>query len=90
MPWRRFPLSTRNCPNHNVDPFSCPYCFSPLTHADREDRAKTVFWYGFPEGIQYAHTKCWQDDEIKPHPENSQEKYSIRRHENEHWPIGNA
>lgn len=73
-----------------MDPFSCPYCFLPLTHADREDRSKTVFWYVFPPGTQYAHSKCWSDDEIKPRPENSQENYSIRRHENEHRPIGTA
>jgi hypothetical protein len=55
-----------------------------------EDRTKTVFWFEVPDDARYAHTVCWLEDEIKPRPHNSQEKYSIRRHENEHWPTGNA
>jgi hypothetical protein len=73
-----------------MDPFSCPYCLEPLTQADMEDRTKTVFWFEVPDDARYAHTVCWLEDEIKPRPHNSQEKYSIRRHENEHWPTGNA
>jgi hypothetical protein len=46
---------------------SCPYCFKPLSEAERDDRAKTVFWFG-RHGKQFAHTRCWLDDEVAPHP----------------------
>jgi len=43
--------------------FRCPYCFKPLPRDLREDRTKTVFWFG-AHGKRYAHTQCWIDDEI--------------------------
>jgi hypothetical protein len=45
--------------------FSCPYCFKPLSDAERDDRTQTVFWFGRYEK-QFAHTSCWLADKVAP------------------------
>ena len=45
--------------------FSCPYCSERLSEAERNDRTKTVFWFG-RYGTQFAHTQCWLADEVSP------------------------
>jgi len=50
-----------------MTPFNCPYCFKPLSKAERSDRTKTVFWFGDNEK-QFAHIQCWLDDEVAPSP----------------------
>jgi hypothetical protein len=53
-----------------MTPFRCPYCFKAQSEAERNDRTKTVFWFG-DYGKQYAHTQCWIDSEVgrSPTPE---------------------
>ena len=47
-----------------MTPFSCPYCFEPLSETDKNDRSRTVFWYPIGGGRQHAHIECWSRDEI--------------------------
>jgi hypothetical protein len=47
--------------------FSCPYCSEHLSEAERNDRTKTVFWFG-RHGKRFAHTQCWLVDEVAARP----------------------